>query len=26
LPPCRFDVIEVTPDGCHWLRAAFDAA
>ena len=26
LPPCRFDVIEVTPEGCHWLRAAFDAA
>ena len=25
LPPCRFDVLEVTPDGCHWLRAAFDA-
>lgn len=25
LPPCRFDVIEVTPEGCHWLRAAFDA-
>jgi len=26
LPPCRFDVIEVTPEGCHWLRSAFDAA
>ena len=26
LPPCRFDVIEVTPEGCHWLRAAFEAA
>jgi putative endonuclease len=26
LPPCRFDVIEVTPEGCHWLPAAFDAA
>ncbi len=25
LPPCRFDVIEVTPEGCHWLPAAFDA-
>ena len=25
LPPCRFDVIEVTPEGCNWLRAAFDA-
>jgi putative endonuclease len=25
LPPCRFDVVEVTPEGCLWLRAAFDA-
>ena len=25
LPQCRFDITEVTPDGCHWLRAAFDA-
>lgn len=25
LPPCRFDVVEVTPEGCFWLRAAFDA-
>lgn len=25
LPPCRFDVVEVTPEGCYWLRAAFDA-
>ena len=25
LPPCRFDVVEVTPEGCHWLRAAIDA-
>ncbi len=25
LPPCRFDVIEVTLEGCHWLPAAFDA-
>ena len=25
LPPCRFDVVEVTPEGCHWLRGAFDA-
>lgn len=25
LPACRFDVVEVTPEGCHWLRAAFDA-
>ena len=26
LPPCRFDVVEVTPEGCNWLRAAFCAA
>ena len=25
LPPCRFDVVEVTPDGLQWLQAAFDA-
>lgn len=25
LPPCRFDVVEITPDGVHWLQAAFDA-
>jgi len=25
LPPCRFDVVEVTLDGVHWLQAAFDA-
>jgi len=25
LPPCRFDVVELTPEGCRWLRAAFDA-
>lgn len=25
LPPCRFDVVEVMPDGIHWLPAAFDA-
>jgi len=25
LPPCRFDVLEVTPDGVNWLQAAFDA-
>ena len=25
LPPCRFDVVEVTPDGVNWLQAAFDA-
>ena len=26
LPPCRFDVVEVTPAGLAWLQAAFDAA
>ena len=26
LPPCRFDVVEVTPDGLTWLQAAFDAS
>jgi putative endonuclease len=26
LPPCRFDVVEVTPDGLAWLKAAFDAS
>jgi putative endonuclease len=25
LPPCRFDVLEVTPTGVNWLQAAFDA-
>ena len=25
LPPCRFDVVEVTPDGLAWHKAAFDA-
>lgn len=25
LPPCRFDVVTVEPDGVQWLRAAFDA-
>jgi len=25
LPPCRFDVLEVTPKGVNWLQAAFDA-
>ncbi len=25
-PPCRFDVVEVTPTGVNWLQAAFDAA
>jgi putative endonuclease len=25
LPPCRFDVVLVEPDGLQWLRAAFDA-
>jgi putative endonuclease len=26
LPPCRFDVVEVTPAGLAWLQAAFDAS
>ncbi len=26
LPPCRFDVIAVEPDGMQWLQAAFDAS
>ena len=26
LPPCRFDVVEVTPDGLDWIQAAFDAS
>jgi putative endonuclease len=26
LPPCRFDVVEVTPDGLAWFQAAFDAS
>jgi len=26
LPPCRFDVVEVTPYGLAWLKAAFDAS
>ncbi len=26
LPPCRFDVVEVTPNGLAWLKAAFDAS
>lgn len=25
LPPCRFDVLVVEPDGMHWMQAAFDA-
>jgi putative endonuclease len=25
LPPCRFDVVLVEPDGVQWLQAAFDA-
>jgi putative endonuclease len=25
LPPCRFDVVVVEPDGIQWLQAAFDA-
>ena len=26
LPPCRFDVVVVEPDGVQWLQAAFDAS
>ena len=26
LPPCRFDVIAIEPDGIQWLPAAFDAS
>lgn len=25
MPPCRFDVVLVEPEGITWLRAAFDA-
>ncbi|QEA12573.1 YraN family protein [Comamonas flocculans] len=25
LPPCRFDVVALGPQGLQWLRAAFDA-
>ena len=25
LPPCRFDVVVVEPNGVQWLQAAFDA-
>ncbi len=25
LPPCRFDVVVVEPEGIEWLQAAFDA-
>jgi putative endonuclease len=25
MPPCRFDVVSLGPDGVQWLRAAFDA-
>lgn len=25
LPPCRFDVLVVEPEGLQWLQAAFDA-
>ncbi len=24
-PPCRFDVVDIGPQGVQWLRAAFDA-
>jgi putative endonuclease len=26
LPPCRFDVVIVEPEGVQWLQAAFDAS
>ena len=26
LPPCRFDVVVIEPDGVQWLQAAFDAS
>ncbi len=26
LPPCRFDVVSLDPEGVQWIRAAFDAA
>lgn len=26
LPPCRFDVVLVEPEGLQWLQAAFDAS
>lgn len=26
LPPCRFDVVVVEPEGIEWLQAAFDAS
>lgn len=26
MPPCRFDVVLIEPDGMQWLRAAFDAS
>ena len=26
MPPCRFDVVVVEPDGVQWLQAAFDAS
>lgn len=26
LPPCRFDVVVLEPDGVLWLQAAFDAS
>lgn len=26
MPPCRFDVVVVEPDGMQWLQAAFDAS
>jgi putative endonuclease len=26
VPPCRFDVVAIGPDGIEWLQAAFDAS
>ena len=26
MPPCRFDVVLLEPQGLQWLQAAFDAA
>lgn len=26
MPPCRFDVVALEPEGVQWLQAAFDAS
>ena len=26
LPPCRFDVVTVEPEGLNWIQAAFEAS